>query len=66
MINSVKRNISAAHSLRRTSPKGQPFVGVCVLCGETMALEDMQKTECPNQRGLTADEAVLDAIRDKP
>ena len=53
------------HSLRRTSPKGGPFIGVCVLCGQEMTLAEMSKTECPNQRRLTNDEAVIEAVRDR-
>ena len=54
------------HSLRRTSPKGQAFLGVCTLCGkENVTLEQMGKEECPNVRGLSEEEAVLEAIKDK-
>lgn len=50
------------HSLRRTSPKGEAFVGVCVLCGtEGLSLKDMTQ-ECANQRGLTKDQALVEAI----
>ena len=57
---------STKHSMRRTSPKGERFVGTCVLCGqENLTIADMA-FECPNQRGLTQDEAVLDAMREKP
>ena len=54
------------HSLRRTNPKGEsPFVGVCVLCGQQgLGFADMND-ECPNQRGLTADEAVVEAIKEE-
>lgn len=52
----------ASHSLERTSPKGTRFVGTCVLCGqEGLTIADMND-ECPNQRGLTQDEALLEAI----
>lgn len=55
--------ITMRHSLERTSPKGQKFVGVCVLCGTPgLTFEDMKNDECPNQRGLTEDEAVIEAI----
>ena len=53
------------HSLRRTSPKGQKFVGACVLCGrEGLTFSDMAGY-CDNQRGLTQDEALIEAI-DRP
>ncbi len=52
------------HSLERTSPKGpnQKFIGVCVLCGEQGLEIEAANLECPNLRGLTSDEAVVDAI----
>lgn len=50
------------HSLRRTNPKGQPSINVCVLCGkEGLTMADMA-TECENVRGLTSDEALVEAI----
>jgi hypothetical protein len=54
------------HSLERTSPKGQDFVGICTLCGTpNLTFKNMQD-DCPNQRGLTQEEAVLEAIEGKP
>jgi hypothetical protein len=50
------------HSLNRTSPKGHSFVGTCALCGKpNLTISDMN-TECENTRGLTQDEAVVEAI----
>jgi hypothetical protein len=52
------------HAIERTSPKGpgQKFVGTCRLCGTPgLGAADALK-ECPNQRGLTADEALIEAI----
>jgi hypothetical protein len=50
------------HSLNRTSPKGGPFFGTCFMCGTpNLSLEDM-RLDCPNQRGLTAGEAVVEAV----
>lgn len=51
------------HSLRRTSPKGKPFIGTCVLCGEEGLTPDDCTDECPNLRGLTPDEALVEAVR---
>ena len=54
------------HSLRRTSPKGQPFVGVCTLCGKQgITMADFQREECPNVRGLSEDEALIEAVEDR-
>lgn len=55
------------HSIARTSPKGrgQEFIGTCVLCGKQglrLTPEDM-KEDCPNLRGLTRDEAVMEAVK---
>ena len=55
------------HSIRRTSPKGpgQSFIGICVLCGqENLKASDALK-ECPNIRGLTQDEALIEQIEDR-
>ena len=50
------------HSVERTSPKGQAFIGVCRLCGTpNLSMADAQR-ECPNQRGLTASEVLMEAI----
>lgn len=51
-----------SHSLNRTSPKGHSFVGTCSLCGKTnLTIADMN-SECENVRGLTDDEAAVEAI----
>jgi len=49
-------------SLNRTSPKGTPFVGTCPACGQQgLTFADLDKP-CPNQRGLTQEQALLEAI----
>lgn len=54
------------HAMHRTSPKGGPFVGTCYLCGKTgLTIADGLK-DCENPRGLTQDEAVLEAIDPPP
>lgn len=54
------------HSLNRTSPKGHSFVGTCSLCGkQSLTLADMN-SECENTRGLTQDEAVIEAVLGPP
>lgn len=52
------------HSLERTSPKGpgQKFVGTCRLCGQTGLTLASMIEECPNQRGLSQDEVLIEAI----
>ena len=56
------------HHIERTSPKGkgQKFIGTCRLCGATgLTFEDAAKP-CPNPRGLTPDESLLEAIDPPP
>lgn len=54
---------SRKHALRRTSSKGGPFYGVCTQCGQSgLSLADMAIEECPNQRGITEGEALIEAI----
>lgn len=53
--------MTRTHSIERTSPKGGPFMGTCTLCGQT-GLTFSDESECPNQRGLSQDEALLEAI----
>jgi hypothetical protein len=53
------------HAIERTSPMGGPFIGTCRLCGTpNLRMGDALK-ECPNQRGLSADEALLELL-DQP
>lgn len=53
------------HSIERTTPKGpgHKFVGTCVLCGERGLVASDALKECPNQRGLTQEEALIEAIK---
>ena len=58
------RGEAATHALRRTSPtgKGQRFVGTCILCGTPNLPSSAALEPCPNQRGLTSDEALIECI----
>lgn len=55
---------STTHLIERTSPKGtgQRFEGTCSLCGTAGLSFSNMNDYCPNQRGLTDDEAVLEAV----
>lgn len=55
-------NTSKVHALHRTSPKGQPFVGTCIQCGDTMPLADMHKTPCQNHIALSEGDAIKIAL----
>ena len=51
------------HSLERTSPFKTPFVGTCVLCGKkNVTSKQFFNEECLNVRGLTEEEAIVEAI----
>ena len=50
------------HVVNRTSPKGGPFIGTCALCGKTGLPASAALERCENVRGLTRDEAVIEAI----
>jgi hypothetical protein len=50
------------HSLERTSPKGQAFIGTCVLCGAPNLALSAAQEDCSNVRGLTDEQALIEAI----
>lgn len=50
------------HSLERTSPYGEEFVGKCVLCGREGLPSGYALVECPNPKNATQDEVLLNAI----
>jgi len=53
--------------VNRTSPKGQPFVGTCAACGKTgLTFKAMNEDDCPNQRGLTNEQALIEAVTPTP
>lgn len=58
----MSRALARTHSLRRTNPKGERFIGVCVLCGQAELPAEAVAWECPNLRRLSDDEAVIEAI----
>lgn len=58
----------AYHAIERTSPKGlgSKFIGTCRLCGTPNLPASAALQECPNQRGLTQDEALIETIENRP
>lgn len=50
------------HALRRTSPKGEQFVGTCVRCGRMGMYLHEVVDECPNTAGLSDEAAVMLAL----
>lgn len=50
------------HVIDRTSPLGQAFLGTCRLCGMPNLKNTDVFKECQNPRGVSSDEALLDAI----
>lgn len=57
-----KHQLATLHSVERTSPKGGPFVGTCTLCGKTGLTFANMDEPCPNTRGLSVDETLIEAI----
>jgi hypothetical protein len=51
------------HHVERTSPKGQDFIGTCRLCGKPNLKASAALEDCENVRGLTAEQAMVEAIR---
>ena len=51
------------HSLRRTSPKGHAFLGMCIQCGMTNLSMKAIEEYCANPRGLTCEEVLKDAMQ---
>ena len=50
------------HLLLRTSPKGQPFVGTCQLCGLTGLPMRAMEDECENLAGASEGDALEAAL----
>ena len=54
--------MSDFHTLVRTSPKGQKFVGTCTKCGmEKLTFANMND-ECPNVRNVTQEQSLLEVL----
>ena len=54
------------HALRRTSPKGEPFVGSCYNCLKSgLTWEDFFKEECENPAGRAESDDLMIAIKDE-
>lgn len=56
---------ASTHAIQRTSPKGTPFLGTCWQCGTPNLPASAALDPCPNQRGLTQDESLVEAIERK-
>ena len=62
----MKPRAATTHSLERTSPKGGPFVGRCVLCGQEGLRSGGALLPCPNTRSVSDAQALIDAINGPP
>ncbi|WP_157973399.1 hypothetical protein [Blastomonas sp. UPD001] len=51
------------HSLERTSPKGEPFLGTCTKCGQVGLPMAAVRSPCANPANINDEEALLIAIR---
>jgi hypothetical protein len=58
--------IATTHSLERTAPKGGPFIGRCVLCGQPNLPMSAAQEWCPNPINGTQDDALINAIFPAP
>lgn len=48
--------------VNRTSPKGMSFVGTCAACGKRgLTFKDL-KEDCPNQRAMTFEAALVEGV----
>lgn len=54
--------IANTHSLRRTSPKGQAFVGCCALCGKQDLPFEAAREYCENPIAVGQEQAIIDAV----
>ena len=54
--------LAVKHHIKRTSPKGEPFLGTCILCGQTNLKSQDALKDCPNTRDLTAEQAMVEVI----
>lgn len=50
------------HALTRTSPKGEPFLGICTKCGKTDLPPEAVWETCPNPSGVTESVTVVRAV----
>lgn len=61
-MNDADRPAGASHSLERTSPMGESFVGRCVLCGKEGLTTASMTRECMNVARISQDDALLAAL----
>lgn len=50
------------HALVRTSPYGKLFLGTCIQCGAKNLPMGAALEPCPNQRGMSQDEALMEVM----
>lgn len=53
---------ACTHALVRTSPKGELFRGTCIQCGTENLPMRAALEPCPNQRGMSQAEALIEAM----
>lgn len=53
---------ATTHTLERTSPLGERFVGRCILCGAEGLRASDALQPCPNLLDATTDDALIAAI----
>lgn len=62
MSNDKGGHIAKGHVVERTSSKGGPFKGVCILCGKEELTMKNARDICENPHGLSQGETLQLAI----
>ena len=53
---------ATTHSIERTSPMGEKFIGTCVLCGTAGLTIGQAREACANPRNVSQEQSIMDAI----
>ena len=54
--------IATTHTVLRTSPKGQAFIGACIQCGKEDLTLSQARGECDNPLAMTEEESILEVL----
>ena len=55
--------LANTHALERTSQKGGPFVGRCILCGKVGLPFEAARERCENPAKLTEEGAIVAIVK---
>lgn len=62
----MKETVATLHSIKRTSPKGSPFIGECVLCGKQGLTTADLNSSCENKSYITEEHALMEFVEELP